>query len=194
MTIKQPEKVKRTFYLAISIALALCVLFAAVPLLSKGAAPQEYQVKAIYISNMAKFTQWPDGSLAGSGEQFNLYIIGEYRFGSAFGSLVGTLIHGRTLSVKQLKEWEDIPSDCRVLFIGIPDKGEMKRALENIEGRPILTISDETGFTTAGGIIELFTAGGKVRFRVNQAAAEMVGLNISSKLLKLAVPLEERAR
>jgi len=194
MTIKQPEKIKRTFSLAISIVLALCVLSTAIPFSSQGAAPQEYQVKAIYISNMAKFTQWPDGSLTGSGDQFNLYIIGEYRFGSAFGSLVGQLIHGRPLSVKQLKEWEDIPSDCRVLFIGIPDKGEMKRALENIEGRPILTISDETGFTTAGGIIELFTAGSKVRFRVNQTAAEMVGLNISSKLLKLAVSDEKRAR
>jgi hypothetical protein len=194
MILIRPKTDKKMIILAVSLALVFSALPGVMPVPSNGATPQEYQVKAIYISNMAKFTHWPADTLAGSGDEFRLYIMGEYRFGSSFAPLVGQIVHDRPLSVLKLENWEDIPSDCRILFLGISDKEEMNRVLEKVEGKPILTISDEDGFTTAGGMIELFTSGKKIRFRINQTAAENTGLKISSKLLKLAVPEEEKAR
>ena len=194
MTSKRPQKDKYNITLAVCLALLLSAFTASMTVPASGAVPQEYQVKAIFISNMAKFTQWPPGTLSDPGEPFTLYVMGEYRFGSAFGPLMGMLIHDRPLSVKKLEAWEDIPPDCRTLFLGTSDRGEMKRILVKIENRPVLTISDEDGFLTAGGMIELFTAGNKVRFSVNPEAARKSGLTISSRLLKLAVPEGERSR
>jgi len=188
MTLKRPEKVKSHICLAISLAVALCALFVATPFSSKAAEMQEYQVKAVFINNMAKFTLWPPGTLENTEGSFTIYIMGEYRFGDAFNPLIGNEVHNRPLSVKKLGVWEDIPSDCRVLFLGVSDKMEMKRLLEKAKGRPILTISDEEGFTSAGGMIELFTSGKKIRFMVNPKASMDAHLTISSKLLKLAVP------
>jgi hypothetical protein len=42
-------------------------------------------------------------------------------------------------------------------------------------------------FTRRGGIIQFLLDGNRVRFDINLAATERVGLNLSSELLKLAV-------
>ena len=51
---------------------------------------------------------------------------------------------------------------------------------------PVLTVGDGKGFSHAGGIIELFVEGGKMRFAINMDAAERAGLHLSSRLLGLA--------
>lgn len=52
----------------------------------------------------------------------------------------------------------------------------------------VLTVSDAPGFAAAGGIIELFAEGNKVRFTINMEAASAAGLAISSRLAQLASP------
>ncbi len=42
-------------------------------------------------------------------------------------------------------------------------------------------------FAKRGGMVQFLLDGGKVRFEVNLAATQRVGLNLSSDLLKLAI-------
>ena len=51
---------------------------------------------------------------------------------------------------------------------------------------PVLTVSDGKGFSLAGGIIELYVEGGRMRFAINLDAADRSGLRLSSRLLGLA--------
>ena len=55
-----------------------------------------------------------------------------------------------------------------------------------IKTLPVLTVSDGKGFSQAGGIIELYVEGGRMRFAINVDAAERSGLRLSSRLLGLA--------
>lgn len=180
---------------ALLAAVAAMVLFAVVnPVLLSGAEPQEYQVKAVFITNIAKFVGWPQNVLSDPEEPFRLYILGEDRFGNAFDTLEGRMIHNRPLEVRKLEAWEDIPTDCRILYIGVSDSKEIKRVLDRVVDRAILTVSDVPEFAEAGGIIRLLTESGKVKFSINTYSARGAGLTISSNLLRLAIALHGEVR
>src|SRR3546814_6650305 len=57
--------------------------------------------------------------------------------------------------------------------------------------RPILTVTDRSK-GVAGGMIEFVMQGGRVRFQIDERAARASGLRISSKLLGLAIAVEDR--
>ena len=63
----------------------------------------------------------------------------------------------------------------------------MSQNLQDLRGPPVLTVADTAGFLDHGGIINFVLEGSKVRFEINQEAAERAGIKISSKLLRLAV-------
>jgi hypothetical protein len=175
--------------LAVCLALAIVVFAVAAPGSSVAEIPAEYQIKAAFINNIVKFVRWPTGTLAEPEEPFGLYILGEDRFGSAFDSFEGKMIHNRFLSVHRIEAWEDIPDDCRILFVGVSERIETQRVLGKVAGRAILTISDEPGFTETGGIIGFVTVDNKIRFEVNTFTARQAELMISSNLLKLALSI-----
>jgi hypothetical protein len=51
---------------------------------------------------------------------------------------------------------------------------------------PVLSVGESPNFLKAGGMINLFVEGGRVRFDVNLSAASARGLVPSSKLLRVA--------
>ena len=58
--------------------------------------------------------------------------------------------------------------------------------LTRVRTAPVLTVGDDTDFLEQGGIINLRTVDGRVRFEINLAQARHVGLSIDSQLLRLA--------
>ncbi len=50
----------------------------------------------------------------------------------------------------------------------------------------ILTVGEASGFASRGLMVNFVTAASKVRFEINEKAAQRAGLKISSKLLRLA--------
>ena len=58
--------------------------------------------------------------------------------------------------------------------------------LATIGRQPILTVTDGAN-TPKRGVIHFVLVGGRVRFFIDQGAAQRRGLNISSRLLTLAI-------
>jgi dihydroxyacid dehydratase/phosphogluconate dehydratase len=56
---------------------------------------------------------------------------------------------------------------------------------------PVLTIGEHVPFSRLGGIIAFIRDGNRVRFEINADAAERAGLQVSSKLLRLAAVWRE---
>jgi hypothetical protein len=63
------------------------------------------------------------------------------------------------------------------------------QALAAVERAPVLTVTDAAR-GPAKGIVHLALVGGKVRFAIDAAKAQGAGLEISSKLLALAVAVK----
>jgi hypothetical protein len=148
--------------------------------------PTEYEVKAVFIYNFARYMQWPDASMPEARKTFVIGLIGKDPFGQALDDAVrDQSVQGRRIVVKRFDGLEDV-GGCDILFISASEKGNLKRILAVVRTAPVLTVGDMERFAEAGGMINLTTEESRVRFEMNIEAVERVGLKASSHLLRLA--------
>jgi len=167
---------------ALAFALALigsCNLSAQAPKIT------EYQVKAAYMANFGRFVEWP--TAVAKSESFNICVLGRDPFGADLdAALAGETIGGAHMLAKRISRAQDAV-DCRILFISSSEVSQWKEISAALKTLSVLTVSDMPQFARRGGIIQFLLDGNRVRFDINLAATERVGLNLSSELLKLAV-------
>lgn len=156
-------------------------------------APSEYQIKAAFIFNFAKFVEWPPEALKKPSLPIVIGILGDNPFGSDFAqTMEKKFINDHPLQVKEFREATEV-TNCHILFISSSfiNSLEKKRLREMVEGlgrASVLTISETEGFTENGGMINFVKESNKIRFQINEPAAKQAKLKVSSKLLSLAVP------
>jgi hypothetical protein len=150
----------------------------------------EYQVKAAFIYNFAKFVQWPAGAFQTSNEPIVICVLGHDPFGRSLEDTVaGRTIDGRFLIVRQISNPKQV-AGCHVLFISAPQDNDLPQMLSGITTRGVLTIG-ESGASGADGVVISFRLErGKVHFDINLEAAERAKVRISSRLLSLAHVVE----
>lgn len=145
----------------------------------------EYQIKAAFLYNFAKFVDWPACNACPDSDTFFIGILGKDPFGEEIRTIAGKTVKGKTLVVLTAETLDELKS-CQVIFIGTTVQKDLAAVLHHLQKRPVLTVGDTPGFAEAGVMINLYTVDNKVRFEINPAAAEQSGLKISSQLLKLA--------
>jgi hypothetical protein len=164
------------------------MLLAGAALCAQASVPgfDEYQVKAAFLYNFAKFVEWPPGTFASSTEPIGICIAGMNPFGSALDAMVrGKKIGERAFAVRQIP---DVPQAkaCQILFMGSAEWKRVRPLLDALKGAAILTVGETDDFTAAGGMIAFQLAGTRVRIQIDLETAEHSRLKISSKLLSLA--------
>jgi len=148
--------------------------------------PSEYQVKAAFLFNFAKFVDWPARKSGETNTPMVIGVLGVDPFGALLEETVKDQnIGGRRLVIRALST-ADEAGDCHVLFISRSERNRLKPLLASLKGKAVLTVSESKGFAQEGGMINLVVLNGSVKLEINPAAAEEAGLKISSKLLSLA--------
>ena len=162
--------------------LLLTLLVSQVPVVSFADNASEYTIKAGFIYNFAKFTQWPD-----SADELKVCIYGKDPFGTNIDKLNGKQIKGRTIRIIRTQLIEEVKS-CHIAFLNIipPERHLFERALKEIRGNHVLTISDAANVIDFGVMIGLRINNDRVAFEVNNTIAQASNLEISAKLLRLA--------
>jgi hypothetical protein len=150
----------------------------------------EYQVKAAYLFNFAKFVEWPATSFHDASSPIRVCIVGSDPFGKSLDELKNKSVGNRKLEIERLKQ-ADQAKACHVLFVSEAEKESQSAILRAVHKKSILTVGETKGFIRAGGIINLIKTGDKVSFEINRDAADRSGLKISSQLLKLATIVKE---
>ena len=146
----------------------------------------EYQVKAAFLYNFAKFVEWPQNSFSDASAPLRICVFGRDPFGQELRDLVSAkTVQGRKFEVDQVVDLQQARL-CHVLFIASSEKTAVKRILEGLRGASVLTVGDTKGFAEQGGMINFVLENDRVQFEVNSKAAEQAGLKISSKLLSVA--------
>ena len=148
----------------------------------------EYDVKAAYLYNFARFVEWPEQAGASG---FGICVLGRDPFGKALDAAVrGLQVRGATVSVTRLAAAAEARA-CRVLFISGSEAAQLPRIIDTLAGFGVLTVSDIPMFSQRGGMIEFVSEGKRVRFEVNLASAKEAGLMLSSDLLRVARTVRE---
>ncbi len=147
----------------------------------------EYEVKAAFLRNFARFVNWPAVTFPRPDSQLVIGIVGDDPFGVVLTDAIeGRLVDRHPVHVVHFR-WNDALADCHILFISGSEVDHLPQILGAVAGFPVLTVADFEAFARRGGAIELKMIGGRVRFDINASAASAAGLRVSSKLLTLAV-------
>jgi len=153
---------------------------------TQGQTVDEYQVKAAFLYNFAKFVEWPAQAFRDRSTPFTICVLGQNPFGPALEAAIdGKVVEDRKLVVRQFADVRQV-SGCHILFVSSSERKLLRSILGEIKESGVLTVGETDGFTVEGGVVNLLVEGGRVRFEINLDAAGQQKLRISSKLLSLA--------
>lgn len=149
--------------------------------------PSEYQLKAAFLYNFAKFVEWPPTVLPQNSSPFIIGILGENPFNDELKkSVVGKKILDHPISVVSFPNAKEA-TNCHILFICTSEKKRLPEIFQALGNANVLTVGETERFIESGGVINFTREGNKIRFEISDDAAKRAGLKISSKLLSLAV-------
>ena len=160
---------------------------------SGSATSVEYRVKAAFLYNFTKFVEWPANG-GGKAQPFRVGILGEDFFGDEIKGLADKTVGDRSLTVQRYPAWDDRAIESDILFISGSEEKNLTEILQRLDGTPVLTVGDTAAYARRGVMINFFMEDNKVRFRINLKQAQRTGFKISSRLLKLAVILDDPAQ
>lgn len=166
--------------------LKLALLSAAACLSGMWAQVNEYQVKAFFLYNFARYVEWPAQSFKSPQDPIVICILGSNPFGEALNQAVaGREVEGRAFVVRHVANLNP-GGNCRILFVNAVERKRFRALAVSLRGSGVLTVGESQGFCDEGGVINFKLEEGKVRFEINVQAAEREHLRISSRLLSLA--------
>jgi len=175
--------------LAVRNSVYLAALAASGPgLLSQNdsAAALEYQVKAAFLFNFAKFVEWPPEKLGDANRPLCVCVLGKDPFGPTLDqTLQNKSVDKRPVKVLRLTSAAGLKS-CHIAFVASSEHERLTAIFQAGIGSGVLLVGEMPRFAERGGMIGFTKDDNKVRLEINPAAASSAGLRISSKLLNLA--------
>jgi len=166
----------------------MIVLFcvAAVPKTQGQSTMTEYQVKALFLFNFAKYVEWPPAAFSTSNAPITIGVLGEDNIQHDLLKIVeGKCVNGHPILIKLVTSGADF-AGCQILFISASENAQLDDILGKTASFPILTVGEHEQFWQKGGIINFTLKEKKVRLEVNLNAARKANVQISSKLLGVA--------
>jgi hypothetical protein len=177
----------RTAKTRLTVILTACLVAASGGCFSAwGQSASEYEVKAAFLYNFAKFVEWPAQSFKGPDDPITICIVGQNPFGHMLEDTVnGKTLEGRAFVVRNVPDVQQA-GRCHILFVSSSERKNLQAILAGIRTPGVLTVGETEGFAMNGGVINFKLEDGKVRFEINLHAAAKEGLQIRSHLLSLA--------
>jgi YfiR/HmsC-like len=151
----------------------------------------EDTVKAVFLYNFAKYVSWPSAVVGDrSPAEVRICVTAD----DAFYALLKDAVEGESIDGKPLLpvalEGLDDARTCHILYVGDTQTLDAKAWLGAVRNRQVLTVGD--GPLTDEIVITFVRDQNRLRFDVNRTDGTRRGLNISSKLLRLARQVRER--
>jgi hypothetical protein len=180
----------------VSAWLLLCI--ATLPLQGQDSEVTPAEVKAAFLVNFLRYTEWPAASFAGTATPFRVVVIGDGEVAEALQAVVrrSTRVGNRTLEVRslrvperRLREGDPLPEELRdahAVYVGESDRESTGRLLEVLRDHDVLTVGGQSGFAALGGMIGLREEGRRIVFDANPGAIRRSRLRVSARVLQLA--------
>lgn len=145
----------------------------------------EYEVKAAYIFNFAKFIEWPADYI--ENDTIYLCVYKNDPFGIILEkTMIGRKANGKDWKIIRISNLNEAEK-CHFLIVSGIKQHEAIQVLKSIGNKPIVTVGDElNNFCNIGGVINFLPQFSERQFEINKDVANDIGIKISPKLLLLA--------
>ena len=148
--------------------------------------PSEYQLKAAFLFNFAKFVEWPPSAFSSDKAPITLCIAGGDPFGNTLDALIsGKTIDNRNIATRRTKNVGDM-GNCHVVFVDSSEDKHLPEIVDRLNAGATLLVGESPDFASRGGDIQFYMQDGKIRFAINVDAVQRSRLTVSAKLLALA--------
>lgn len=146
---------------------------------------REQALKAACVFNFCQFITWPADSFAAPSSPIVIGVYGSDAFGGVLEAMVrGEIVRGRPIQVQRCRRVEE-SLNCHMLFVSSTE-ARSGNLIRHIQNRGIVSVGENDDFISSGGMIALAAVQNRVRLRINLPAVRAGGVNVSSKLLRLA--------
>ena len=151
----------------------------------------EANIKAVFLFNFSKYVTWPPIAIGErSPTELRICVPGNDSFFAVLKSAVqGEEVDGKPLQPVALDGLDDAKT-CQILFVGNSQTADARAWLAAVRNAQVLTVAE--GALTDDTVIAFVRDNNRIRFDINRAAAARRGLNVSSKLLRLARQVRDK--
>ena len=145
---------------------------------------QNHQVYPVFIYSFAKYIKWPD---ADSNGDFVIGIVGDSPINETLKKMASLKkINTRLIRVVEFQSVDEV-GKCHILFIPEGESENFEQIKGRIEGTSTLLLTEKEGMGEKGSAINFVTKDKSLLFEINEAAANLAGLKISSELKQRAI-------
>lgn len=169
----------RLFLLAAVLGAGLCAP------VSQAAEP-EYKVKAAFTYKIANYVSWPG---QGAPKNKNMCLLGKMDAAAQadFSGFLQSIPENQGRPRVLIKNSVEEAADCHVLFIAGSEESHLAEIMHELQGKPILTLSDMRDFARRGGMVEFIIASNTIKIIVNKLSINSARLTIDPQLLDVAL-------
>jgi hypothetical protein len=151
----------------------------------------ENEVEAAYLYRFAGYVDWPAEAL--SDQDFTIAVLGSDAIAEELERILPHHeLKNRPAQVRRISSPEEL-RDAQILFVGPEFNDELKSIISGLADRPVLVVSASDRGLQDGSCVNMLFVDRRVRFEVSLAAADHVGLRLSSELLSMAVRVQGRS-
>ena len=144
----------------------------------------EYEAKAGFVYNIAKFVEWPASAFSSPMDPFVLCVLGESPIRPVLEQAVASrTIGSRHFSVRSISSARGT-GGCSLVFVSQSAQKGWRAGLSSVSLTGILVVGESDSID--GMMINLKRSGDKIRLQVDLEATRRAHLGISSRLLSLA--------
>lgn len=151
----------------------------------------EHQTKAAMLLKFLPYVKWPERAFPTPTSPLRIAVVGDDPFGKTLDETFKDKKFGsRPIEIVRFKTIAEVET-CHVLFAPESEAPRLDKLLEKLVGKPVLLVGESKDFAANGGAINFVLKDKRVVFEINQDAAKRSELELSSHLLKLAIPVKD---
>jgi hypothetical protein len=161
------------------------------------------RVKAGYVLNLVRLTQWPESAFADEEAPITIQLVGTDEMAPFLRELIrDERIEGRRVVLRELQHplprpgqsadgvfihaLEQSLRSAHLLYVSADEEARLQAIVEVAEPFPVLTVSDIPRFAIRGGMIGLTVRDGRIGLDANAERIQSSPVNVSSRVLRLA--------
>lgn len=143
------------------------------------------RLKANYLIAFTEFVRW-DGKL--ETDKVTIGILGSKELARELLAITHSKSQGRSVEILKLKDGETNSLQyVDIIFVGAGYAKQWSTIKEDCKEHSILVVGEQSRFIEEGGAIQLAFKKNRLRFHADQENAKEHGVELSSKLLELAI-------
>ena len=175
--------------LVVAVSFFLLLQVAAIPARAEAPSAVAPEIVAAFLVKFTSYVKWPPGTFSRPDTPVVIGIFGRDPFGSAINTIARSYTtSGRHVEVRRCTDLVSLRA-CNIVFVAQSAVEQLEEVVAAVSGHPILLVGDTPGFLARGGTINFIMVGNRIRFEISRKNCAKAGLEISSKLLKVAYDL-----